>query len=47
MLNKRVLLYMGAWRQDQGQQSTLLPYALKTFPAVVVALEPDRWLLQT
>ena len=34
---------MGAWLQD-------LPHCyptLRTFPAVVVALEPDRWLLQT
>lgn len=42
MLNKRVLLDMGAWRQEPpGEVSTLLPYALYTFPAFVVALEPN------
>ena len=44
MLNKRVLLDMGAWLQ--GIVTTLVPYATEAFPAVVVALEPDRWLLQ-
>ena len=35
---------MGAWLQDPV---SLLPYTLHTFRAVVVALEPNRWLLQT
>ena len=44
ILNKRVLLDMGAWLQ--GIVTTLVPYAIEAFPMVVVALEPDRWLLQ-
>ena len=44
MLNKRVLLDMGAWLQ--GIVTTLVPYAIEAFPRVVVALEPDQWLLQ-
>ena len=43
MLNRRVTFDMGAWIQDP---SPLLPYAIQTVPAVVMALEPDRWLLQ-
>ena len=43
MLNRRVTFDMKAWVQDP---SPLLPYVRETFPTVVVALAPDRWLLQ-
>ena len=45
MLNKGVLLDMGAWIQTSASIH-LLPYTLQTFPLVVAALEPDQWLLQ-
>ena len=45
MLNKWVLLDMGAWIQTSASIDQL-PYALQTFPVVVVALELDQWLLQ-
>ena len=44
MMNRRVTFDIGAWLQDP---TSLLPYALRTLPALVVALEPDRWLLET
>jgi len=44
ILNGRVLFDMQAWIQDPTPP---LPYVLRTFPALFVALEPDRWLLQT
>ena len=44
MQNRRVIFDMGAWFKTQ---TSILPYSVRTFPAVVVALEPDRWLLQT
>ena len=38
---------MGAWLQGVlTSTTTLLPYTLRTFRAVVITLEPDRWLLQ-
>ena len=45
MMNRRVTFDMRAWEQNTPL-TTLLPYVIQTFPTVVVALEPDRWLLQ-
>ena len=45
MMNRRITFDMGAWEQNTPL-TTLLPYVIQAFPSVVVALEPDRWLLQ-
>lgn len=45
MMNRRVTFDMGTWEQNTPL-ATLLPYVVQAFLVVVVALEPDRWLLQ-
>ena len=45
MMNRRVTFDIGAWEQNTPL-TTLLPYVIQAFPAVVGTLEPDRWLLQ-
>jgi len=45
MMNRRVTFDMGAWEQNTPL-TTLLPYVIQAFPAVVVASKSDRWLLQ-
>ena len=44
MKDKRVLFDMGAWLPRSSTMTSELPYP--TFPVVLTALEPDRWLLQ-
>lgn len=43
MLNRRVLLDMGVWLKDPSPRT---PYAKQGFPVSVMALEPERWLMQ-
>ena len=45
MKDKQVTFDMGAWLQTPIVTS-MLPYTMQTFPVVLIALEPDRWLLQ-
>lgn len=43
MLNKRVIFDMGAWLKDS---SALMPYVIQLFPVSIMALDPERWLMQ-
>ena len=46
MKDKRVLFNMGAWLPRTSTMTSRLPYTFQTFPVVLIALEPDQWLLQ-
>ena len=45
MQNRKVTFDFGAWLQTLLVTS-MLPYTMQAFPAILIALEPDRWLLQ-
>ena len=45
MQNRKVTFDFGAWLQTP-LVSSMLPYTTEAFPAILIALEPDRWMLQ-
>ena len=45
MRNRKVTFDFGAWLQT-SLLTSMLPYTTQAFPALLIALEPDRWMLQ-
>ena len=45
MRNRKVTFDFGAWLQTP-LVSSMLPYTTEAFPAILIALEPHRWMLQ-
>ena len=46
MKDKQVTFDMGAWRSSSSFFMSEVPYIRQAFPVALIALEPDRWLLQ-
>ena len=45
MRNRKVTFDFGAWLQT-SLDTSMLPYITQAFPTFLIALEPDRWMLQ-
>ena len=46
MKDKQVTFDMGAWRPSSSFFMLEVPYIRQAFPVALIALAPDRWLLQ-
>ena len=46
MKDKQVTFDMGAWRPSSSFFMSEVPYIRQVFPVALIALAPDRWLLQ-